>query len=48
MIPVKIHFDENIKESLAEKTTVTSYAPFSPAAKEFRKLVIWLISHFNR
>ena len=48
IIPVTIHFDENIKEALANKTTVTIHAPKSPAAIEFRALAIWLINHFNR
>ena len=48
IIPVTIHFDENIKEALANKTTVTVYAPKSPAANELRTLAVWLKSHFNR
>lgn len=48
MIPVNIHFDESIKEAFAHKTTVALHAPNSAAAKEFRRIAIWLISHFSR
>ncbi len=48
MIPVNIHFDENIKEAFAHQTTVSLHAPNSASAKEFRNCAIWLISYFNR
>ena len=47
IIPVNIHFDENIKEALANKTTVTVHAPESPATDEFKAFAIWLTTHFN-
>ena len=47
IIPVTIHFDENIKEALANKTTVTVHAPESPAVDEFKAFAIWLTTHFN-
>lgn len=47
IIPVSIHFDENVKEAFAHKTTVTLHAPDSASAKEFRRISIWLMSYFN-
>lgn len=48
LLPINVHFDESIKEALANQTTVNVHAPYSAAAKEFRTLSIWLISYFNR
>lgn len=48
LIPVNIHFDENIKEAFAHKTTVNTHAPKSASAKEFKTIAVWLMSHFNR
>lgn len=47
IIPANIHFDENVKEAFAHKTTVTLHTPNSPSAKEFRRIAIWLMSYFN-
>lgn len=47
LIPVKIHFDEHIKEAFAQKTTVQFYAPDSATSKQFRSLATWLILHFS-
>ena len=47
LIPVKIHFDENLKEAFAQKTTVNIYAPNSGTAKQFRTLATWLMLHFS-
>lgn len=48
IIPANIHFDENVKEAFAYKTTVTLYAPNSASAREFRSIAVWLMSYFNR
>lgn len=48
LLPISVHFDENVKEALANQTTVNIYAPNSAAAKEFRTLSIWLMSYLNR
>lgn len=47
LIPVKIHYDEHIKEAFAQKTTVKIYAPNSATAKQFRTLATWLMLHFS-
>jgi cellulose synthase operon protein YhjQ len=47
LIPVKIHFDEHVKEAFAQKTTVQFSAPDSAAAKQFRVLATWLILQFS-
>ncbi len=48
LLPINIHFDENVKEAFANKTTINTYAPASTVTREFRTLTIWLMSYFNR
>ncbi len=48
LIPVKLHFDENTKECLAQKNTIQYYAPNSAAAKEIRTLTSWLILQYDK
>lgn len=48
LLPISVHFDENVKEALANQTTVNVHAPNSAATKEFRTLSIWLMSYLSR
>ena len=47
LIPVKIYYDENIKEALAQKTTVQLYSPESATSKQFKTLATWIMLHFS-
>lgn len=42
MVPLHIHQDPSLPESLACLNAVMAYSPFSQAAADFRSLAIWL------
>ncbi len=45
-IPVMIHRDENVREALASKRDIFTYAPSSQAATDYVNLSMWLTEHF--
>ena len=47
-VPVTLHQDETVREALAHKQTVFSYAKTSNAAQEFDALATWVLSHTRR
>ncbi len=48
MIPVMIHRDESVREALASKRDIFTYAPSSQAATDYVNLSMWLTEHFAR
>ena len=45
LIPVVLHKDTALVESIANLTTVQHHAPHSQAAKDYQLLAFWCISH---
>ena len=45
IVPLNIHSDESVRESLAYKQTVFSCAPHSQAAHDYTTLATWLRGH---
>lgn len=48
LCPVAIHRDEAVREALASKLSVDTYAPYSQAAGDFADLATWLTARLAR